>query len=218
MKNQTNPFIRTILIFLLFALLLTSCKPVKNPDYQTVRSQAATLAADQQAAMDLVGDKTLQEAAPALWAIEQASMLAPGAFMVVNRVKDVAIFVAQGGLAPNGSPYTFIGFIDTAHNCIVDATRQSALLKIDFTQIKTLTELKDLLRSKGFVELTEETAPSLLMVIRLALGYLKSVGAGISQGVGATISDVLVVPAIMLTPEYYFPWCDRGKGCQTIEQ
>jgi hypothetical protein len=215
---KTNIYPRTIFIFLFLFTLLTSCK-VKNSDVTKVRDQAATLAADQKAALDLVGDRTLQEAAPALWAIDQASVvMAPGAFMLLNQNREIAIFIAQGGLAPNGSPYTFVGVIDTAHNCIVDATRQFSLLNVDLSNVKTIDELKAVLKNRDFVELTEKTAPTILATIRLALGFLKTVGVGIATTMGTTISDVLVVPAGVLTPEFYYPWCDQGKGCQIIEQ
>jgi hypothetical protein len=130
----------------------------------------------------------------------------------------VAVFVAQGGAASNGSPYTFIGFVNVTHNYIIDPAKAMSGLGIDFSQIKSLTELKAVLRNNGFDELTEKTAPTLLATIRLAMGYLKTLGVGISTTLGATISDVLVVPAGLLTPEYYNPWCQTGKGCQYIEQ
>jgi len=211
---KTNAYPRTLFIFLALFTLLTACK-VKNPDYAPV----ATTIAGQMEAAQLIGSKDLQSAAPALWAINTAAtVITPGTFMVINKAKDVAIFVAQGGTAMNGSPYTFIGFVNVTHNYLVDPARAMGELGIDFSQIKSLTELKAILRNNGFDELTEKTAPTLLATIRLAMGYLKTLGVGISTTLGSTISDVLVVPAGILTPEFFNPWCEGEKGCQYIEQ
>jgi len=197
-----------------WSILLFGCRQ-NNPDYGPI----ATTVAGQAEAVRLVGENDLQSVAPALWAISTASTtITPGTFMVINKVKDVAVFVAQGGTATNGSPYTFIGFVNVINNTIMDPTRAMAQLGINFSEMKTLAELKAALRNNGFIELTEKTAPSLLAVIRLAMGCLKTVGVGISTTLGATISDVLVVPAGILTPEYFYPWCEGGKGCQHVEQ
>ena len=215
---KTNVYPRTIFIFLALFTLLVSCKPVDNPRYQQIRDQAATLAAGQTAAMNLVGDHMLQEIAPNLWAIDKATAVAAGTFMLFNDSQNVAIFVAQGATAPNGFHYTFIGAIDITHNTIVDAAAKFEQLGIDLKEVNSLEQLKCVLRNNGFSELTETTAPMLLATIRLGIRYLKTAGASVSTFGGNTIVDILAIPIFMLTPETMYPWCQGGKGCQTIQQ
>lgn len=213
---KTNVYSRTLFIYLILFTLLSGCRQ-KNPDYERVRSLAATLTAERQAAINLVGDHTLEEIATELWAIDKASMLAAGTFMMFNGSRDIAIFVAQGGAAANGTPYVYIGTINMVNNAIVDANQVFKNLNIDMNQVRTLEQLKAVLKNNGFSELTATAVPTLLATIRLGLRYMKTAAVAAVDVGSKTITDILVIPVFMLTPEMMYPWCQTGQGCQYIQ-
>lgn len=209
--NTQDFYTKTFVIFLLFALLLSGCAA---PDTRTqatmdaVKERAREAVEGKIAAMGLVGSNSLQNVAPDLWAINKAVTSQPGAYMLLNDVQQLAVFIAPGGKTAAGLTYYFTGFIDVSKTAIVDANRQLASLGID-PQTKTLEEMLAALRSRGFTELTPVVAPTLVATLRLGLAFMKQLGT--------TISDVLIVPTFMFTPETLYPWCD-GDNCQQIEQ
>jgi hypothetical protein len=189
---------RLVCYLLIIAVWITSCgESGANATLESVRAQARAAVDGQMAAVTLVGAETLQEDAPALWAISKAIANQPGALMLYNDCQHLAIFISQGGKTASGQIYYFMGVVDTNTTAIVDATRQLISLGID-PKLNNLEDMTNMLRARGFVELTATTTPLLLSTLRLAIGFLKSMGG--------TISEVLVVPTYMLTPDQLYPW------------
>lgn len=124
---------------------------------------------------------------------DEAALLA-GAYMVYSDAKQIAIFVT-----PGAGQYTLIGAVDTAHTALLDANRLLVDFGIDIAKVKTLEELKAILRARGFSELSPGLLPMLHYALKLGLGYMRSVGG--------TAIDLMVVPAFMMQPA----WCIDGS-------
>lgn len=193
---------RLTVYFLMFAVIVTSCgdQPNTRATLESVRSQAQQAIDARMAAIILVGGQTLQDTAPQLWALEKAINSCPGAFAYFNDLHHMAVFISPGGKAASGSMYFFAAWIDTSSVALVDATRQMVDYGIDPKKINNLEDMINALRSRGFVELTATRAPMLIATLRLAVGFIKSLGG--------TISDVLVLPVGVFTPEMMQPWRD----------
>jgi len=199
---------RLVMVALLFALLFSGCAP-------DTRTQATMAAVYEQARIATNGTVTLENGTsygdiiPDVIAVNAVLTAQPGAYALINDAQNLAIFISPAGKNAQGVQYYLYGVINTSRTCLVDAQRALVGLGIDSSKLGTLEELKTVLRSRGFEELTPASAPALIGVLRLGMGFLRSLGGA--------ISDALVVPAIMLTPEQLYPWCD-GANCQTIEQ
>lgn len=162
---------RIVFYFLLIAVLFTSC----------------------QAPAQATRDAVMASARAAVDNVSEAGLLA-GAYMVYSDVQQIAIFVT-----PGGGMYTLIGAVDTAHNGLLDANKVLVDFDIDISRVKTLDELKTILRARGFEELTPGLFPMITYALRLGLGYLRSVGG--------SVVDLLVVPAFLIQPA----WCIDGS-------
>jgi hypothetical protein len=175
---------------------------------EAVRSQAQEVLDGQLAAAALVGAQTVQQAQPELYAIAQWVGKVPGAFMFVNDCQQLAVFIAPAGKTAAGVTYYMAGWIDTAHVALVDGTRQMVDLGIDPRKVHTLEDITNALRSRGFVEMTAAAAPTLYAALKLAIGFIRSMGS--------TISDVIVAPAFTLaTP----PWCmEHPESCVQVKR
>jgi hypothetical protein len=201
---------RLVMVALLFALLFSGCAPNKRTQatMAAVKDTAREAVEGKIAAMGLIGSNSLQAVAPDLYAINRV-ISSGGGIAFFNDAQKIAVFMSPAGKTTTGEMYYLMGVVDTAKVAIVDAQRQLGLMGMG--EVKTLSELKAGLRANGFTELVATSCPTVIATLRLAMGFLRSMGT--------SISHVLVVPAIMLTPEMLSPWClDGTVNCQQIEQ
>jgi hypothetical protein len=202
--NTHNIYTRTLMIFLLFALLFSACGEAKPALTDIARI-------NDDGSVELVGGGTLDRIAPEAIAINAVLTIQRGAFALINEGQHIAVFIAPGGQTANGTNFYFSAFINTSRVALVDARRQLQMLGIDSAKIQTLQQMVNALKEQGFEELTCATTPTLIATLRLGMGFLRSIGS--------TISDVLVVPAVMLTPEMMYPWMDcTGGMCEGRQQ
>jgi len=181
--------IRHLMYFILLALLITSCA---QPNTEATRAKAA--------AVTLLGANTLQTATPELYAISKVVSSSPGAFMLFDDCARIAVFISPGGQTANGTIYYFAAFVDTVHTALIDANNTLIDFGIDPQKITTLEEMRTALRSRGFEELAPTTLPTLYGALKLGLGFIRSLGG--------TITDIMIMPTYMLTPDMLFPWVD----------
>lgn len=186
-------YTRLLFYFVILSLMISSCT---ETGVQQTRSSILGKAE----AATLLGDMSMEEAAPALYAISAVVSGASKdvAYMVFNETQQIAVFVSRGGPAPTGGNYTYIATVDTAHGGLLNTLTAFQRMGLRLGDIKTFGELKAALRMRGFTELTVTALPLLAQTIRLGIGFLKSVGG--------TMSHILVVPAGVLTPEMMYPW------------
>lgn len=217
---NTNIYTKTLMIFCLFALLLSSCT--------NSGARATTVALYEQARIATNGTLTLENGAsyaditPDVLAVNAVLTAQPGAYALINSAQNLAIFIAPAGANAQGVQYYLYSVINTTRTCLVDAERALVGLGIDSSKLRTLEELKTVLRSRGFEELTPATAPTLIASLRLAMGWLKSRGAQAVAGVRnldlQNLSQLLVVPAILLTPEQLNPFCGNEIDCDATPE
>jgi hypothetical protein len=190
---------RFVICFVILALMLSSCNASgADATRAAVYSQAKSAMECELAAVTLVGAQTLQQAAPNLWAISKAVTNQPGAWMYLNDCQKIAVFIAEGGKTASGASFYFSGFVNVERAAIIDANSTLISLGIDPAKITTLEDMTTALRARGFVELTAVGAPMLVSSLRLALGFLKSIGG--------TLTDIMIVPTYVLTPDQLYPW------------
>jgi hypothetical protein len=214
---------RLVMVALLFALLLSGCGP-------TLGAQATVNAVYEQARIATNGTLTLENGAsygditPDVIAVNAVLTAQPGAYALINNAQNLAIFISPAGTNAQGVTYYLYGVINTSRTCLVDAERALVGLGIDSSKLRTLEELKTVLRSRGFEELTPATAPALIATLRLAMGWLKTKGAEAAAGMRnlglQNLSQLLVVPTLLLTPEMLNPYCGEEIDCDAnpIEQ
>lgn len=196
--------IRIVMLILLFALLLSGC----TPEGQTQKTMEAVYA---QARIAVDGTVSLENGAnygditAAAVAVNAVLTSQASAYALYNDAQHLAVFLSPAGTNAQGVQYYLYGVINTSRTCIVDAQRVLAGLGIDSSKLRTLDELKDALRAHGFSELNPVAVPTLIATLRLATGFLRTMGG--------TLSDVLVVPAIMLSPEQMLPFCGDEIDC-----
>lgn len=208
---------RLVMVALLFALLLLGCV---TPDRKT---QATVNAVYEQARIATNGTFTLENGAsyaditPDVIAVNAVLTTQPGAYALINNAQNLAIFISPAGTNAQGVTYYLYGVINTSRTCLVDAERALVGLGIDSSRLRTLEELKTVLRSRGFEELTPATAPALIATLRLAMGWLKTKGAEAAAGMRnlglQNLSQLLVVPTLLLTPEMLNPYCGEEIDC-----
>jgi hypothetical protein len=197
-----------VMVALLFALLFSGCTA---PDRHT---QATMDAVYEQARIATNGTVTLENGASytditaSAVAVNAVLTAQPGAYALYNDAQHLAVFLSPAGTNAQGVQYYLYGVINTSRTCIVDAQRILTGLGIDSSKLRTLDELKEALRAHGFSELNPVAVPTLIATLRLGMGFLRSLGGA--------LSDVLVVPAIMLMPEQIYPFCN-SDNCQTID-
>jgi hypothetical protein len=184
---------RIIITVVILALLITSCTPDVQATRQAILGQAE--------AITLLAGQSVEEAAPALYAINAVVSGASKdiSYMVFNESQQIALFVSKGPAAPVGGYYTYIATVDTAHGGLVNTLQYFKALGIRLGDIKTFSEFKAILRARGFTELTIGALPFLAQTVRLGLGFIKSCGGA--------VTDFLVVPAGLITTDELYPWC-----------
>ena len=177
---------RIIIIAIIYCLLMSSCG-----QYNAQATRDAVMSVGEEAATRLVGGMTPEEAAIPLVAINAVRTGVEGAYMVLNDVQHVAIFVAKGAAAPGGGNYTFLAAVNTNNSSLMNANQVLSGLGIDFGRVRTFEELKQVLSYRGFKELAPTSVPVLYQTIRLGLAYLSTVGNA--------LTEVIIVPVYMLT-------------------
>jgi len=215
---NTNIFTKTLIITLLFALLLSACGKV--PDKKSAATMESVISTAQEALDELTRKAAPEAYATELWAINAVVAVQPGAFAYLNELKGIAVFMAPAGQTAEGVTYYLSAWINTTHVYIMDGSRAMVDLGINPAKIVTLDDITEALRARGFTQLTEVSAPTLIATLRLAMGLLKSKGAQVIAGVAAVggyISDFIVIATYGMTPELLYPWCEDG-ACVTIEQ
>ena len=204
--NTQQYNIRILLYFCLLSILITSCS---TPDRG---AQATTTALYDTARIALDGRITKQPGqsydslTPEAIAISAVLTAQRGAFALVNDAEHLAVFLTPAGKNGTGATYYLYAIVNTSRTCLVNANWVLDELGIDRLNMRTLDDLTRELRYRGFVELTPAVAPTLLATLRLGIGFLRSLGT--------SISDIIVIPALMLTPEQLSPWCGHELNCE----
>jgi hypothetical protein len=153
---------------------------------------------------------SLSSIAPDMIAISAVITAQRGAFMLFNDCQHLAIFISPAGQAAGKVQYYLYTFVDTSRNAILSANRMMSELGIDADDIKNLEDLTGQLKTHGFEKLAPASIPTLYATLRLGLAFLRTLGS--------TISDILVIPAIMLAPDQLYPFCGSGNSCLSIKQ
>jgi hypothetical protein len=196
-----NKLVTTIIILAILAISLASCA---QPDSRaTAQAQLDELSGAEIAA-SLIGGASIEAIGGELWAVDKAVFSQPGAFALLNDVQRIAVFVSPAGQTASGATYYMAAWIDTSTLRLLDGTTELIELGIHPSQLATREDIVSQLRSRGFVELTSATAPTLIASLRMAMVFLK--------GLGSTISDVIIAPAYPLTNPW---WC--GDDCIQID-
>ena len=181
-------------ILLLF--VYTSCDRTPARQTEAATLDLARIALDGQVTMS--NGRGLDSITPEAIAINAVMTGQRGAFALLNEGRHLAIFIAPGGQAPGGATWFISATVNTSRVALVDTRRQLQLMGIDSAKIQTLQQMVSALKSNGFTELTCAATPTLIATLKLGIGYLRSIGG--------TLSDMLVVPSYMLTPEQLQPW------------
>lgn len=190
---MTTKFIPTRYLFygIVVAILISSCSG--NGAKQT---QEAIYGAAE--AAQILGDMTAEEAAVSLVAIQavlgSSAQKAGMEYMLWNELHGIAVFVSRGAQAPTGGYYAIVGAVDTIHGTILRTADVYNRFNINMSTVKSFQDLRDALDCRGFREIAPAAFPSLWSALRLGIGYLRTLGN--------SVSHVLVVPAVMLSPEY----------------
>jgi hypothetical protein len=199
-----NIYTRTAIVWLLLALLVSACaspSPAKQTE-AAVLEKARIVGSEGQ--LQLENGYTLANIAPEAVALKAYQMGAVGAYALYDTGRNLAIFICQG----NGE-YYLVSVIDTTHSALLGADRQLAQLGIKPDTIRSAEQLIGALRKVGFEELRPKEFPALMGSIRLAIRWLQTQGSRVVVGagsMGATLSDVILIPAYILTPEMLYPW------------
>jgi hypothetical protein len=201
------------MIYLLFSLFLSACAAQPNT-MQTAVAGGQQAVADYAAAVQMlsslppIADGMVYgtQAGASAWAINQAISGAPGTFIMLDEVQQVAVFIAPA--ARDGvETYWFYGFVDNSAKSIIDLCARLQICG-NITSAQTMSDIQALLESKGFKMIEPAEIPFTVAALRAALRYMKAGGAKVVQWVrngapairtgGAVISDFLAVPVYMI--------------------
>jgi len=232
MKTPNNPFIRSVLIFLIYALLLSSCKVPDKKAQATIAAltDAAQQAIDARLAASVVmsnlppildGQVYASQVGASLWAIDKAISGAPNARIYIQEAQNIALFLTPGARDASGASYWFWGFIDTGTRELIPVSDQLRL-GANIVNYKTMADFMKAVEDAGFKRVDPKTVPTLVGFLRIAIQYMKQGGQKVlvaSQIARNTITDILVVPGGMLMPGQIYPWCkDDPSLCEGIKQ
>jgi hypothetical protein len=195
---------KTIMGWICIAIMITSCC-TRTPAQQTMTAAGELARINADGSIDMENGMSVSMLAPFAVAANAATTAQPYAGAYLNDCQHLAIFITQGS-----GQYYILTVIDTAHNAILGADRQLVELGIDATG-QTMEEMIAALRARGFERIPPGAAPTLFATIKLAVRFLSTNGARLVTGVkglGSTLSDVIIVPAVLLTPEMLSPWFD----------
>lgn len=229
---KTQIYIRILLIFLIYALMLTACRaPDKNAQ--------ATIAAVSSAAQDAIagaleagvvmsnlppiadGQVYASQVGASLWAIDKAISGAPNAKIYLQAAQNIALFVSPGATDASGASYWFWGFIDVKTRSLIGVGDQLRL-GANIVNCKTMKDFMTAVEDAGFKRVDPKTVPTLVGFLRIAIQYMKQGGQAAVSGIqsaGSTLVQILVVPAGMLEPGQIYPWCfDQPELCEGIKQ
>jgi hypothetical protein len=198
------------MFWICIAILATGCTPDRGPQ-QTAVAALAQVGEGERVAVALVGAQSIEAVSGALYAVDKAVFSQPGAWAMIDQANHIAWFFAPAGKTASGSPYFIGAAVDTARLVLVNGN--SILVDyygIDPRAMTNREEIERLLVARGFVRLTPAVAPTLVSSLRLACSFLKNLGT--------SISDVMVIPIYMLTPDVYLPYCDREIMCNELPQ
>jgi hypothetical protein len=198
-----------IILVICISILATGCTPDRGPQ-QTAVAALAQVGEGERVAVALVGAQSIEAVSGALWAVDRAVFSQPGAWAMLDQANHIAWFFAPAGKTASGSSYFIGAAVDTARLVLVNGSAVLGEYGIDPRAMSTREEIERLLVARGFVRLTPAVAPTLVSSLRLACSFLKNLGT--------TISDVLVIPAYMLTPEIYSPYCGHEITCSELPQ
>lgn len=200
--------IRIIITTIILALVITSCNAPGAQATTTALYDTARIAVDGRITMQ--PGQSFDSLAVDAVAINAVLTAQRGAFALVNDAQHLAVFLTPAGKNGNNATYYLYAVVNTSRTCLVNANWVLDELGIDRQKLQTLDDLTRALRARGFTELTPAVAPTLLATLRLGIGFLRSLGT--------SISDIIVVPALMLTPEQLSPYCGHELSCQGIQQ
>jgi hypothetical protein len=207
---NTNIYTRTAIVFSLFALLLTACGSSGAKQTQTAIYEQAIFAMDTSRAVRLQNGASYDDITADAIAISAVITAQKGAFMLLNDCQHLAVFISPAGANGNGgAAYYLYTFIDTSKTALLSANRILSELGIGDSQLTSIDALTTALRERGFTPVTTAALPTLATTLRLGMGFLRSLGG--------TISHVILVPALMLSPEQIAPWCGDGQ-CIQVKQ
>lgn len=210
---NTKIYTKTLLVWLLMALIFSGCEGKKSPVEQTAIAVRELARVNADGSITLEGSTTLADLAPMAVALNETleARTASAALMYFRDADHIAFFVTTG---QRGA--MFLTAIDTNCTAIVDASAKLEQFGINLDNVHSLTQLERLLKDNKFEELTTEQIPTVIATLRLAIAWMKSQGGRVVAGIGgagATISDILAVPAWSLSPENLYPF-DISEGVQ----
>jgi hypothetical protein len=197
------------MFWICIAILATGCTPDRGPQ-QTAVAALAQVGEGERVAVALVGAQSIEAVSGALWAVDRAVFSQPGAWAMLDQANHIAWFFAPAGKTASGATYYIGAAVDTARLVLVNGSTVLGEYGIDPRAMSTREEIERLLVARGFVRLTPAVDPTLVSSLRLAMSFIKNLGT--------TLSDVLVIPAYMLTPDVYLPYCDREIMCNELPQ
>ena len=190
---------RYILYTIIVALLLTACAPTTAQRTQTAVIERARFTLEGIRTSDGVAMSAI---AGDLYAIAKVTEGANGAYLFYEAEQQIAVCLTEGGKMIGGGRYWFAGIIDVNHTALLDAGRAFRAMGIDIDDVNSLAELKTALQLRGFEQFAPASVPLLAGAVRLGIGFLRTLGG--------TMSDILTIPAYMLTPEMLNPFCING--------
>jgi hypothetical protein len=206
--NTRNIYTKTLMIFLLFALLVTACAQADRRAIQAGQEAADGYAAAVQlvSALPMLADGWISgaQAGTSAWAISQAADGVPGTFVMLNKGRDIAVFIAPAAKDASGNVYWFYGAVDTTTKSIVDLCARLQICG-GLTTAKTMADIDQMLQSNGFVRIDAKEIPMTVAALRLAMKYMKLGGAAVTKIGAGTISDFLVIPVFMFGVNPVFP-------------
>jgi len=232
MKTQTNPILRTVLIFLLFALLLSSCAEKNEGAQATLQAvaKAAQDAIEAQLAAGIVmsslppildGEVYASQVGASLWAIDKAIHGAPNAKIYLQEAQNIALFLSPGARDASGASYWFWGFIDVKTRSLI-AVGDQLKLGANIVNCRTMSDFMKAVEEAGFKRVEPSTVPTLVGFLKIAIKYMRQNSTAAMNGVsklGTSVIEILVVPAGMLTPGKIYPWCQENPArCDGIKQ
>lgn len=208
-------YTRFVMIFLMFALIVSACA-TGQPDTQATVSavyDAGMVAAKVKPSgqVYLLNGATIGDITPAMLAVSAVTTGQQGAFMLLNRGSQIAVFISPAGnVAGKAQAYLF-AFVDVSKTALLSANRMLYEFGIDTQDIHSLEDLTVRLRNRGFEQLAPASVPTLYASLRLGVAFLKSLGG--------TITDLILVPAVLLTPDQLYPFCkEKPNSCVMIQQ
>lgn len=225
-------YLRTLMIFLIFSILLTACAEDNYQAQATIQAvkEAAQEAIDARLAAGVVmsnlppildGEVYASQVGASLWAIDKAINSAAGAKIYIQEAQNIALFLSPGARDASGASYWFWGFIDVKTRSLI-AVGDQLRLGANIVNCKTMSDFMKAVEEAGFKKVDPKTVPTLVGFLKVAIQFMKqgaqSAAAGV-QELGSTVIQIMAVPAGMLEPGQIYPWCIEDPSlCDGIKQ